>query len=821
MTLPRLPLFLGIAFILLLLGLGAGARWYLFGANEVDAAELVPANTVLFATIPNGATVLEGYQTSKLKTLLDSPNAKPLVDALVNFIGQKNVDLIQTFLPNLSGQSFIAVTHFDYDHPEQIGLIAAMKPKAGLGDFGAFVEKIKTTWPDLLKQGTTGTGTVAGVDYQWLQGSGAPDKICVAQVNGWIVTSWGEASLQDWVERFRKQSTTSSLMEDVGYRKALARVGDNPMTLVYINYHSVMQILQEQMAKTNPAVSDYLARKLDTLGGAALATRFENGEIVDRFSLLIPRPAQLNAGMGLDPCPFETLKFTGPNTRFYWASSINWKQYYKHLKEQSEESATINPMANYLLTFLQTWKQGASLDVQQNIVDALGPEFSVQAEWSPDTTYPEVGLFVKLDKPDDFKPTITAIIESVRKTYATSAVIKEINSNGQNFAALQFVQSSPISPTITEDGPYLGIFLTENQAVRSFQRDATIGLTHNADFNRQVGDKRNGAAQVLFLDSPQLLDRAYQTAMPYLSLAGMFNKDLAAMLKGRDLPADLSWLAPMGTWSCVMTPDEEGVQGYSVSGIGNQGIFLAGALGGTAGAMQTMGLLPKPAVAPGTTSVPGTPPVPSPLTPPSTQQDVAGNTNAATLPTLPAVPLGDGTSYLDATSGPPGAIIYITSEGRIFFDNTLVLPDQLGDFLKSKKAANQALKLAVKVDKDSSPDVLSTVMDAGASAGFGVLPYTYTSGADSLPPVTNSGSAATPPLPNSATNAVPENAPLTHSAPASSNLLATPPIQDAATQPAPATNADPDAATEPPPLTNSNPNATPPTPQPAQTQQTQ
>ena len=805
---PRSLLLPGIALILLLLGLGAGARWYLFGANKVDAAELVPANTVLFATIPNGATVLEGYQTSKLKTLLDSPNARPLYDAIVNVIGQKNVDLIETFLPNLSGQSFIAVTRFDYDKPEQIGLIAAMKPKAGTGDFGAFLDKIKTTWPDLLKQGATGTGTVAGVDYQWLQGPGAPDKICVAQVDGWIVTSWGEASLQDWVERFRKQSTTSSLAEDIGYRKALARVGDDPMTLVYVNYHSVMAILQEQMAKTNPAAGDYLARKLDILGGAALATRFENGEIVDRFSLLIPRPAQLDAGMDADPCPFETLKFTGPNTRFYWASSINWKQYYKNLKEQSKQSATVNPMANYLLTFLQTWKQGMGLDVQQNIVDALGPEFSVQAEWSPDTTYPEVGLFVKLDKPDDFKPTITAIIESVRKAYATSAVIKEINSNGQNFAALQFVQSSPISPTITEDGPYLGVFLTENQAVRSFQRDETIGLTHRADFNGQIGDRRNGASQIIFLDSPQLLDRAYQTAMPYLSLAGMFNKDLAALLKGRDLPADLTWLAPMGAWSCVMTPDEEGIQGYSVSGIGNQGIILAGALGGAAGVMQTMGLLPKPVVAPGTTSVPGTPPVPPPPTPPSTRQDGAGNTNAAALPTLPAVPLGDAAPDLNAANGPPGAIIYITSEGRIFFDNTPVPADQFGDFLKAKKAANQALKLAVKVDKDSSPDVLSTVMDAGASAGFGVLPYTYTSGANSFPPMTNSGSAAPPPLPNTATNA----------APASSNLLATPPIRDAAPPPAPATNSDLYATPPPVPLTNSNLNAPPPTPQPAQTQ---
>jgi hypothetical protein len=634
MTRLRVLILLGVAFILLLLGLGAGVWWWLFGANEVEAAELVPANTIAFATIPNAATVIEGYQTSQVKTLVDSPNAKPLQDAIINLIGPKNVDLLHTFLPNLSGQSFIAVTHFDYDHPEQIGFIAAMKPKAGLGDFGAFLEKLKTTWPDILKQGKTGKGTVAGVDYEWIQGPGAPDKICVAQVHGWIVTSWGEASLRDWIERFQKKATTPSLAENADYRKSLARVGDGPMTLVYINYHALVELLQKQMAKTNPAAGDYLAKKLDAFGGAALATRFENGEIVDRFSFLIPRPAQLDSGMGIDPCLFDTLKFTGPDTRFYWASSVNWKQYYKNLKEQPGPSsylpATVNPMANDLLSFLQTWARGEGLDAQHNIVDALGPEFSVQAEWSPDATYPEVGLFVKLDKPDDFKPTIAAIIESVRKTYATSAVIKEINSNGRNFAALEFVQSSPISPTITEDGPYLGVFLTENQAVRSFQRDATIGLPHNADFNRQVGDKRKGAAQVLFLDSPRLLDRAYGTAMPYLSLAGMFNKDLAAMLKGKDLPADLAWLAPMGAWSCVITPDEEGIQGYSVSGIGNQGIFLAGALGGTAGVMQTMGLFPKPNAAGGTPYLPGNPappPTPTQSTPADNQTNGTNGTN--------------------------------------------------------------------------------------------------------------------------------------------------------------------------------------------------
>ena len=809
MTRLRLLLLVGVALLVLLIGIGAGAWWYLFGANEVQAAELVPANTVAFATIPNAAALLEGYQTSKLKTLVDSPNTKPLEDALVSSVGQKNIDLLHSFLPNLSGQSFIAVTRFDSDHPEQIGLIAAMKPKSGLGDFGSFVEKLKAAWPDVIKQGKTGTGSVAGVGYEWIQGPGAPDKICVAQVGGWIVTSWGEASLQDWVERFRGKSSTSSLAQDLNYRKSLARVGDDPMTLVYLNYHALMAILQKQVAKTNPAVGDYMAKKLDTLGGAALASRFENGEIVDRFSLLMPRPAQLESGMGADPCPFETLKFTGPDTRLYWASSINWKQYFKNLKEQSAP----NPLMENAVAFVHTWAQSAGLDAHHNIIDALGPEFSVQAEWGPDATWPEAGLFVKLDHPDDFKPTVAALIDSVRKTYETSAVINELHSNGQNFAVLKFVQSSPISPTITEDGPYLGVFLTENQAVRSFQRDATIGLTHNADFNRQIGDKRNGAAQVLFLDSPYFLDRAYRTALPYLSLAQMFNRNLASMLKGRDLPPDLSWLAPMGTWSCVVTPDEDGIEGYSTSGIGNQGIVLGFVGGGALGLSQSMGLLPHPPAAFGSpylSGVPGAsagPGAPLQFQAPPT---AAGQIKVAPFPVLPKLSVLAGNAAPNPTPAPsdlPGDIISITFDNKIYFDATPVPPDQFGDFLKSRKAENESLKLAVRVDRNASPDVLSRVMDAGASAGFGVLPYTYISPFSAAPgpapaalpsgstPATNGASASAPP-PDAASSSPPAAAPspATNSATDTSNSVSAPSVPLPATNSMPATNSNPDAA---------------------------
>ena len=367
------------------------------------------------------------------------------------------------------------------------------------------------------------------------------------------------------------------------------------------------------MAKTNPAMGDYLAKKFDTLGGGALSTRFENGEIVDRFSFLIPRPPQLDSGMGVDPCPFDTLKFTGPDTHLYWAASVNWKQYYRNIREKSgdtqETAATkpANPMANELTSSRRIGSTAPSRCPPQCrrragtggvAAGRLECGYDVARSW----------IIHEGRQAGRLQAEIAAIIESVRQAYIDSAVIREVTSNGFKFATLKFVQPGILSPTITEEGPYLGLFLTENQAVRAFQRTESTGLAHNADFTRQMGTARTGAAQIAFLDSPYMLDRAYKTAMPYVSLISMFNKDLAAQLKDKQLPPDLSWLAPMGTWSCVITPDGAGIQGYSVSGIGNQGILLAGAMGGSVNVMQMLGILPKtsatPAVAPGIAPAP-------------------------------------------------------------------------------------------------------------------------------------------------------------------------------------------------------------------------
>jgi len=618
-----------VVVILLLLALAGGA-WYFFGTNGRPAAELVPGDTLAFALISNGAEIGAGYETSRLRQLVDAPEAQPLLDSITHLLGDKNLALLHVLGSDLSGQSFIALTHFDPAHPAETGFIAGMRPKFGADHFDEFVQQVNTSYPDLARETKTGHDTLLGVDYQWIEGAGAPGRVCVARYHGWIVTTWGEASLQDWLERMQGKSTTPSLAQSPDYAKSCDRVGHS-QALLYLDYPRLFALLTPQLATLNPALVDNLKKRFASMGGAAVGTSFQGDEIVDRFSLLEPKQAQLDSGLAAAPCPFETLKFTGPDTRFYFGASVNWPQVWQNLQEQLADNET----AQGLLNQIDALAQAGNIDVQKNVIDALGSEYSVQLEWASDSLYPDLAIYFKVDKPDDFKPAVDALIDLTRREFATTAVINEMEADGHHFATLKMVQPMPVSPTITEDGPYFGFFLNETHAVRALARDETRGLLHNDDFNRQVGSQRAGANQLVFLDAPRLLDQAYRTAQPYLAMGAMINPQLGALMQGHKLPADLSWLAPMGTWSFVARSDDDGITGYSISGIGNQGIFVAGGLGTASVALQRSGLLPQHRY---TTATPGPPPAPAPAVAPAPDAPPAAPTpDATTTAPAPAV----------------------------------------------------------------------------------------------------------------------------------------------------------------------------------------
>jgi biopolymer transport protein ExbD len=60
--------------------------------------------------------------------------------------------------------------------------------------------------------------------------------------------------------------------------------------------------------------------------------------------------------------------------------------------------------------------------------------------------------------------------------------------------------------------------------------------------------------------------------------------------------------------------------------------------------------------------------------------------------------------------------IYVTSDSKVFFDDTPIDPDKLGELLKSKVAANPNFKVAMKCDQNAPFKIIVKIMDAANQA---------------------------------------------------------------------------------------------------------
>ncbi len=71
-----------------------------------------------------------------------------------------------------------------------------------------------------------------------------------------------------------------------------------------------------------------------------------------------------------------------------------------------------------------------------------------------------------------------------------------------------------------------------------------------------------------------------------------------------------------------------------------------------------------------------------------------------------------------ATHEATPAIIYVTADSKMYLEDQPVDPDQLGDILKGKLAADPAYKVALKSDTKAPFGLIVKVLDAAHTAGI-------------------------------------------------------------------------------------------------------
>lgn len=586
-----------ILILVALLVAAGGAAYWLLTQTKTEEASIVsalPEDTILFAHIPDGTASFNRYQESNLKKIVESPELKFLKAWALNLGDSKldpsqkedlvkTQDLFNLLARSLDGESFIAVLPVDLKNLKGPGLkeipvILGLRPKEGPAGADAVIGKIKELLGKDIDIAPKGNGLHDGISYQWVDCPRGV-RICEARISDWSITTLSEPTLQIFIDRFQKKINSPSLADAASYKMLRGRLERGEDALVYVNIQTSLEMTQlalEESAVPKGIVSNAL-NQFRFLSAAGLSVRFRKNQVEDTLIALAPQATRPDLGHNYDPCAFKTIKFTSPDTLAYFAKNFDARKQYEYTLKTYQSTA---PESYKDLKSINESVSASGLDLDKNILDAVGPEIGLTLDWPKDNAFPDLALFVELAHPEDFKPVTDLLIKDIEpltesktakdgKIISPTGMIVDGQAGSWQLKTFRFTKTLPVSPTLATGNNFCALFLTEQGAHRTLDKGdgASPGLKENPQF-KSSGADIDSACSFLFVDMTQLTNRIYDTARPYYNMALAFSPDLQKTLKNFKPPASLGFVQPLGCWTLTSHVDNEAFTTRSKSGIG-------------------------------------------------------------------------------------------------------------------------------------------------------------------------------------------------------------------------------------------------------------
>lgn len=602
--------------LLLLLLAGGGTYYWLFLRQSTrPVAECLPAETLFYATIPNATATALKYRDSNLRAVLESAEIQGLAALAFSQVRGQVEEKISAdelarleklgslLIQSFSGEMFAAWTGLPSEEEmkkwvsdpasraEIRGLILGCRPSTGTGAFDPFLQEVEAWLSAKVPGGTKGTGEFQKYPYQWWQGGPDTPKICVAKIDGWVLTTIGEATLHDFLARYADKSRAGdSLARTPLYEECYRRSGVGQDAWAYVHFEPMVALFLRKMEKSMEQASqaglargkmtDVLKKNYGPLKAGAVGVRFSDRDLVEDIYVAYRVTEGLPLGRSGDPCQFRSLVSADDSTLFYAANSFDARAQYNALTMLYDEA--IPGFGEKLAQFREQLK-AMGIDADKNIIDTLGSELACGVGWPASSPWPDFSISLHLKKPDDFRPVFNLIKTTLGNFSAAGmfALTEEKGREGQEVLKITIPQFPVIEPRLVLSPDFVGL-ATSGQAVSRIGGSASSPLEQSEGFKRVVGD-RTGAVSLVYLNSPVLLEKAYaqgKTWLPILAMTPGAPPELAAHLD--KLPEKLGFLSSLGPWGMATRMEgQDGLRIRSQSGVGNQIVpFYVGLLGG-------------------------------------------------------------------------------------------------------------------------------------------------------------------------------------------------------------------------------------------------
>jgi hypothetical protein len=594
--------------VILLLALAGGGYWRWLQQQQSSSAPLtvcLPSNTVVFAHVPDGTASYQRFLQSNLYKIASSKEVSGLLAQASNTPGLSGASgfsakeawaWLGQLTACLDGESFVAMGNPDFNQLvrnriKDFPLLLGLRSKSGQKNIQALIEKCKK---GLQEQGVTpqtGEGTHAGVRYEWIE-TPFGCRIYHAYTQGWALTCLSEPMLKGFIDRIQKPDPATSLRESPSFKLVLEHLDKNPDAYFYVDYKSMLENIASQIdrmtvesrGKNAKSTADHVKVKMQRLnqlvGPFGMSVRFDGLHITDRIFFSMPGVARPDLGKTLTPCAFKTLSFSSADTRLYFSQNLDARKQFDYTinlyKEEVPELAKWIGQVKSMLT-----AQGVDLD--KNILDALGPEIACCVDWPSASLWPEPALFWELASAENFRPTVDWVIRYLEEQETGSGDQKaplgkfeDLQIGGHATKVFRFTRPLPISPVIVSNEKYLALFMTQQGANYFLAGEGKTPITSSAAFKAVCPAVTDSSSFLLYCDMQNLIDRSYQIAKPYALLAASFVPELQKVMSSTTLPEKLSFTSHLGSWVMTSKVTDAGIVTESKSSIGMPLLPLTG-----------------------------------------------------------------------------------------------------------------------------------------------------------------------------------------------------------------------------------------------------
>ncbi len=531
----------------------------------LDAASFVPAESVLFAQMPNIVETRRRWKKTALYQIAREPEVQAFLERPKSKVPQMAAIRTNTdrWLRASPRDAFIAVTSITEQTPK---FVAGFSFKGAGRDVEAvradLKARVQAAWPagksDIIKHGEIEIETF----------SFANTVLATAFKHHWCLFADDLDLLKTTLDRMDAGADAKTLRSNAAFQKSLARLPKDLDALIFVQPGTVMDRLIGLLKATGQQVDTQQLEGMRNIAAVSGAIKLEGEQIRDAMFVLKPGSQKQSA------MPRNSLAFTSTDTLIYYAGQLGKPASFK-LPDPALDTTGVLRMLAEIKKSLD--EQGLTL---AGFTSAFSPEIGMAVDWTPNA--PQPSLLLSMDVRDPAKARKFADFFTSGQLGSPAWVAREID--GTRFYCMQPLGMALATPTIALTDKVMLAGLSYDSVNAAIKR-ATGGsqkLDASPIFQQAAKFVATPTSAFGYIDSRSLFERLFGTLRPFLTYGSLFVPNSSNYVDLKKLPSTEAISKHLSPIVTSKTSDESGVLVESVGPMTYNQLMLG--LGATAGA---------------------------------------------------------------------------------------------------------------------------------------------------------------------------------------------------------------------------------------------